>query len=84
MRVINNLLSGPPIRNESASEMLLLNNLVVPDYSVAFVDALRGNLRLTEKAVEAIDKAIPLAEVGDDIDGKPRGSKPDIGAHEFR
>jgi hypothetical protein len=84
LRVINNLLSGLPIRNESASEMLLLNNLVVPDYSVAFVDALRGNLRLTEKAVEAIDKAIPLAEVGDDIDGKPRGSKPDIGAHEFR
>jgi len=56
----------------------------VPDYSHAFVDATRGNLRLTASAVDAIDKAMPLAEVKDDIDGKPRGSKPDIGAHEFR
>jgi len=64
--------------------MLLLNNLAVPDYSFAFADAKSGNLRLTAKAVEAIDKAIPLPEVTSDIDGKPRGPKPDIGAHEFR
>ena len=84
LRVVNNLLSGPPIKNESSSKMVLLNNLIVPDYSHAFVDATRGNLRLTASAVDAIDKAMPLAEVKDDIDGKPRGSKPDIGAHEFR
>jgi hypothetical protein len=84
LRVVNNLLSGPPIKNESPSKVLLLNNLVVPDYSFAFVDARSGNLRLTAKAVEAIDKAIPLPEVVSDIDGKPRGPKPDIGAHEFR
>jgi hypothetical protein len=84
LRVVNNLLSGPPIKNESPSKVLLLNNLVVPDYSFAFVDARSGNLRLTARAVEAIDKAIPLPEVASDIDGKPRGSKPDIGAHEFR
>jgi hypothetical protein len=84
LRVVNNLLSGPPIKNESPSKVLLLNNLVVPDYSFAFVDARSGNLRLTAKAVEAIDKAIPLPEVASDIDGKPRGPKPDIGAHEFR
>lgn len=82
LRVVNNLLSGPPIKNESPSKVLLLNNLVVPDYSFAFVDARSGNLRLTAKAVEAIDKAIPLPEVASDIDGKPRGPKPDIGAHE--
>lgn len=84
LRVINNLLSGPPIKNESTSRVLLLNNLVVPDYSAAFVDALRGNLRLRPNAVEAIDKAEPLPEVKDDIDKKPRGQKPDIGAHELR
>ncbi|MEJ7612493.1 MAG: right-handed parallel beta-helix repeat-containing protein [Candidatus Fervidibacter sacchari] len=84
LRVVNNLLSGPPIKNESPSKMLLLNNLAVPDYSFAFADAKSGNLRLTAKAVEAIDKAIPLPEVTSDIDGKPRGPKPDIGAHEFR
>ncbi|MCS3920889.1 right-handed parallel beta-helix repeat-containing protein [Fervidibacter sacchari] len=84
LRVVNNLLSGPPIKNESPSKMLLLNNLAVPDYSFAFADAKSGNLRLTAKAFEAIDKAIPLPEVTSDIDGKPRGPKPDIGAHEFR
>lgn len=84
LRVVNNLLSGPPIKNESPSKILLLNNLVVPDYSFAFVDAKSGNLHLTAKAVEAIDKAVPLPEVTSDIDGKPRGQKPDIGAHEFR
>lgn len=84
LRVVNNLLSGPPIKNESTSRVLLLNNLVVPDYSAAFVDALRGNLRLRPNAVEAVDKAEPLPEVKDDIDRKPRGQKPDIGAHELR
>lgn len=84
LRVINNLLSGPPIKNESSSQMVLLNNLVVPDFSHAFVNAAKGNLRLTEKATDAVDKAIPLPQVGEDIDGKPRGLKPDIGAHEFR
>lgn len=84
LRVLNNLLSGAPIRNETRSRVLVRNNLVVPDYSFAFVDAARGNLRLTAKAVEAIDKAVPLPEVVDDIDGKRRGVQPDIGAHEFR
>ena len=82
--VANNLLSGPPIRNESPSAIRLLNNLVVPDYSHAFVDASCGNLRLTAKAVEAIDRGVPLPEVTDDIDGAPRGQRPDIGAHEYR
>ncbi|MGQ9463014.1 MAG: GDSL-type esterase/lipase family protein [Candidatus Fervidibacter sp.] len=84
LRVVNNLLSGPPTKNESTSRMLLLNNLVVPDYSAAFVDALRGNLRLRPNAVKAIDRAEPLSEVKDDIDKRPRGQKPDIGAHELR
>lgn len=84
LKVINNLLSGPPIKNESPSHIILLNNLVVPDYSDAFADALRGNLHLTARATEAIDKGVPLPEVTEDIDRKPRTSKPDIGAHEFR
>ncbi|MCS7254860.1 MAG: right-handed parallel beta-helix repeat-containing protein [Armatimonadota bacterium] len=82
LRVINNLLSGPPIRIESDSRMQLLNNLIVPNYEHGFVDAAKGNLRLNSKAVEAIDRAIPIPEVEDDIDGNTRGEKPDIGAHE--
>lgn len=82
LRVINNLLSGPPIRIESDSKMQLLNNLVVPNYEHGFVDAAKGNLHLNSKATEAIDRAIPIPEVRDDIDGNQRGQKPDIGAHE--
>ncbi len=82
LRVINNLLSGPPIRIESDSRMQLLNNLVVPNYEHGFVDAAKGNLHLNSKAIEAIDRAIPIPEVMDDIDGNKRGQKPDIGAHE--
>ena len=51
-----------------------------------FVDAGRGDLRLTAHAAAAIDAARPLAEVADDIDRRKRpvGEAPDIGAHEFR
>jgi hypothetical protein len=47
------------------------------------VDPLRGNLRLTDKAVDAIDKARPNREVSDDIDQAARGDQPDLGADEF-
>lgn len=80
--VANNLLSGPPIRNESPSRIELKNNLV-REMTSAFVDPAAGNLRLTARAVDAIDRAVPLPEVSDDIDGRRRGPKPDIGAHEL-
>jgi parallel beta-helix repeat protein len=83
MVVANNLVCGPPVRIESQSKILFRNN-VEKDVSSELVNPTAGNLRLTERAVEAIDKAAPLPEVRDDIDHAPRGQKPDVGAHEFR
>jgi hypothetical protein len=80
--VANNIFSGPRIvtdHNEGPIE--LQSNLIRPvsDY---FVDAAKGNLHLTAKAVAAIDKAIPADEVQEDIDREKRGNKPDLGADE--
>jgi len=57
------------------------NNLIrsVGDY---FVDAAKGNLHLTARAINAIDKATVDADIHEDIDGQPRGNKPDLGADE--
>jgi hypothetical protein len=80
--VANNLLSGPPIRNESGGKVTLRDNLE-KDMTAAFVAPEAGNLRLTARATEAIDRAAPMPEVTEDIDRKPRGSRPDLGAHEY-
>ena len=81
LRVVNNLLSGPPPRNESESEITMRENLS-GDFTAAFVAPEEGNLRLTAAATDAIDKAVPLPEVTTDIDRNPRGAVPDLGAHE--
>jgi hypothetical protein len=80
--VANNLISGPGIRNESKSEVKFLNNLI-RDFTDAFVDPRHGNLHLTDAAIDAIDKGIELAEVTEDFDRQPRGTRPDIGADEL-
>jgi hypothetical protein len=80
--VANNLLSGPPLRNESPSRIQLRSNLA-RDMTTAFVDPGAGNLRLTAKAAAAIERAEPLPDVPEDIDRALRGPRPAIGAHEF-
>jgi CubicO group peptidase (beta-lactamase class C family) len=77
--IANNLVHGA-ISNEGG-EAQLRNNLIgrFPAY---FVDPSAGNLVLTSSASEAIDKGVPLPEVTDDIRGKPRLNRPDIGAWE--
>ncbi len=80
--VANNLLSGPDVRNESASQIVFVNNLA-RDLTAAFVDPARGDLHLTAEVADAVDKARPLPDVPTDIDRQPRGAKPDIGADEF-
>jgi hypothetical protein len=81
--VANNLLSGPPVLNESNSRVELKGNLA-KDLSSVFVDAARGDLHLTDRAIEAIDRAAPLSDVADDVDRQRRRRAPDIGAHEFK
>jgi hypothetical protein len=80
--VAGNLLGGPEIRNESSSQVVFVNNLA-KDLTGAFVDPARGDLHITERAAGVIDKAKPLPDVPTDIDGQPRGPRPDIGADEF-
>src|SRR5262245_63099775 len=58
------------------------NNLTGP-LDGYFVAPAAGDLRLTPKATDAIERGLPLAEVTDDIDHRPRGGRPDIGAAEF-
>jgi len=81
--VANNVFSGPRIVTEHYEGPIdIQNNLIRPvgDY---FVDAAKGNLHLTAKAADAIDKATADGNVQDDIDGQARGAKPDLGADEF-
>ena len=80
--VANNIFSGPRIvveQNEGRIDVR--NNLVRPvgDY---FVDAAKGNLHLTAGAVDALHKAAVDRDVEDDVDGQPRGGRPDLGADE--
>ena len=79
--VANNLLSGPGMRNESDSKIEFIGNLI-KDMTSAFADPASGNLHLTQAATEAIDKAVPLPDVMEDIDRQLR-IKPDIGADEL-
>src|SRR5205823_2941514 len=83
LQIANNLVSGPRIRNESPSRIDFKHNLE-GDFTAYFVAPEAGNLRLASRATEAIDHALPLPEVTDDIDRHPRDAKPDIGAHEFQ
>jgi hypothetical protein len=82
LRVVNNLLCGPVLRNESESRMEIRNNLA-QDLSSTLADPKSGNLRLTSRSTKMLDRAVPLSEVRDDIDGTRRGEKPDLGAHEL-
>jgi len=79
--VANNLLSGPKIRNESDSKITFLNNLA-KDLTAVLADPSQGDLHLTPRAAEAINKAEPLLDVSNDIDNESSGAKPDIGADE--
>jgi nitrous oxidase accessory protein NosD len=81
--VANNLVCGPPIRIESQSRITLRNNLE-KDLSAALSDPAHGDLRLTDRALEAINRAVSLPEVTEDIDRTPRGPRPAIGAYEFQ
>lgn len=86
--VANNLLSGPGLpglpgfSNESPSRITLRNN-VVKDVTASLSAPQRGDLRLTPRTVDAMDKGLPLAEARQDIERRPRDATPDVGAHEL-
>jgi len=80
--VANNLLSGPKIRIESDSNIRFINNLE-KDLTSVLVNPSQGNLHLTARAFDAINKGEALSDVTGDIDGEAREDKPDIGADEL-
>jgi parallel beta-helix repeat protein len=81
--VANNLICGPPIRVETTAKVDFRAN-IEKDITAALADPAHGDLRLTERAVEAIGRAARLTEAPDDIDRKPRGARTDVGAHQLR
>jgi lysophospholipase L1-like esterase len=81
--VADNILSGPPPRNESKGKVTIENNLV-KNLTAAFTDPSKGNLHLKTPLREVVDQAKKRAEVTDDIDRKKRTGRPDLGADEVR
>lgn len=77
--IVNNLVHGE-IRLEGGEADLRQN--LTGRLDGYFVDPPSGNLVLTPAAVKAIDQGIALPEVSDDIRGRPRRGRIDLGAWE--
>lgn len=77
--LVNNLIHGE-IRFEGG-EAHLRGNLSgrLDGY---FMDPASGDLALTRKALGAIDQGVPTTGATEDISGRPRGGRPDLGAWE--
>jgi nitrous oxidase accessory protein NosD len=82
LRVVNNLLSGPPPRMESGSRIELRDN-AIGDFTSLFTDATEGNLRLNSKPATVIGPLVPVPEASEDIDRRRRGPTTVPGAHDF-
>jgi len=78
---VGNLLSGPPVRIETESRMEVRSNFT-GDCTAAFASARDGDLHLATPIQEVVDVAEPNPDVKEDLDGRPRGARPDIGADE--
>jgi hypothetical protein len=77
-------LTNMAIINRDGAQGTLTGNVTTAQ-SDWFVDAASGDLHLLSTATDAIDQALPLAEVTDDYDGdlRPIGPAPDVGADEY-
>ncbi|HFQ93417.1 MAG TPA: hypothetical protein ENK32_05375 [Anaerolineae bacterium] len=80
--IANNLVSHN-LRDRGGAAVLSNNRQNAP--LTWFVDGGNGDLHLRGTAVSAIDQAVSLAAVTDDVDGdgRPVGPAPDIGADEW-
>ncbi|HID51234.1 MAG TPA: hypothetical protein EYP41_04240, partial [Anaerolineae bacterium] len=81
--VITNNLVSHNLRDRGGTAVVTNNLQYAP--LTWFVDGGNGDLHLRDTAVSAIDQAVSLAEVTDDVDGdgRPYGAAPDIGADEW-
>jgi hypothetical protein len=80
--VVNNLLAGPKIAIDTRSRVEERSNREGVAAS-AFVDAANGDLHLAERIDGVVDAGQALPEVPRDLDGRRRGNRADLGAHEF-
>ena len=81
--VANNLLSGPPMRVETDSDVQFQGN-VTEVLTGSFVDAAQGDLHLKTAVPGVVDSAKSTGRTPQDIDGQDRDDQPDAGADEFR
>ncbi|HSI34012.1 MAG: right-handed parallel beta-helix repeat-containing protein [Phycisphaerae bacterium] len=82
LTVVNNLLSGPPIRVETTDKITSRGN-VEREMAGAFVDVAAGDLHLRAAAPGVTDAGESVADAPADFDGRRRDARPDIGAHEW-
>jgi hypothetical protein len=79
--VANNLLSGPEMRMETPSKVIITGN-VTGDMTSAFVNAAAGDLHLKDRSRDLVNTADAQFTESSDIDGHKRGAKATVGAHE--
>ena len=80
LKVFNNLVRGPIVVDAPGA---LVENNVSGVPKGCFVDPGKGDLHLTRKATQAINRGMPVAGLAGDIDGQARSGPPDVGADEL-
>jgi hypothetical protein len=83
LAVVNNLLSGPPMRVETESPVRSEGNLT-RDVTEWFVDVAQGDLHLKKNLPGEVGQAASIAQVPGDFDREPRRSLTDVGADQGR
>jgi len=79
--VANNLLSGPPMRIETNSQVRFQEN-VTRELTASFVSPQEGNLHLKEAVPGVVDAARLIPQAAEDIDRQSRRDPCDVGADE--
>jgi hypothetical protein len=80
--VAHNLLSGPPMRIETQSEIRAEGNLVKRDAGDWFLDPAGGNLHIRPNARRAVGTVARLRDVQEDFDRRQRTQTTCVGADE--
>jgi Periplasmic copper-binding protein (NosD) len=83
LAVINNLLSGPPMRMETKSEIRAEGN-VARDVGESFVDLADGDLHLKRESANAVGRVKATDHVPEDFDKQSRQPMTNVGADQWR
>jgi hypothetical protein len=82
LQVMNNLLSGVRVLVATRTGVDLRDNREGVRASL-FADPAAGNLHLVKRDPDVVDAGRLLKDAPKDLDGRNRGSRADLGAHEF-